>query len=231
MKCELTEREKCMEGFLMGKLSPQESDAFEIHVFGCPDCLEELRLREQAIKLIREERESLITDYKQRALPRQRGVIPTLAGWFPRKRPAWVYVGAAVVVLLIALLTRQFWRQENVAGRYAASFELSAHLESLLQQSMRTSIWSIEVISPRIGENFTGDISFRWKMKKVEDEFIGPLELKIMNNRERPIHTHTVARGIYELKKNLDPGLYYWTIEARGEMLFLGKFFVKNPPK
>ena len=71
MKCELTNREWRMEDYVMGELSEKEAEAFEIHVFGCPECLQELRVREQMVDLIREERESLIADYPKKKMKSQ----------------------------------------------------------------------------------------------------------------------------------------------------------------
>jgi len=52
-----------IDDYLMGKLSRDESKAFEIEVFGSPELLKEVQLREQMFGLIKNERETLIAGY------------------------------------------------------------------------------------------------------------------------------------------------------------------------
>jgi len=230
MKCQLPNRDQRIDDFLMGKLSQKEADDYEIHLFGCPECLEELRIREQAIKLIKQERESLVADYAQRTSPKQRGGLTiAISDVFEKWAGPWVYVGAAVTVAIIALFARQLLQKEESGEHYADNFKPSASLESIMQQTPRSSSTSIAVISPKNDESFESNVFFKWEIRENEGETIGVLDLKIMNNQGTPIFSKRLEEWEFNLQDNLNPGLYYWTIERQGEMLYLGKFFIRKP--
>ncbi len=229
MKCEIMDRDQRIDDFLLEKLSPEDAEAFEIHLFGCPECFEELRVREQMVKLIKEERVTVVDDYaRQRSAPQPSGVIKSIIDFFRFQRNIWIYAGAAAV-LLIALLVSRFFFKPEVMEQYAANFTESPHLESMLQQAARASAYSIRIISPAAGENFKGAIGFRWKIEKDGKEFASPVDLKILNNKEALVHAVSVQEGQYDFTQKLSPGLYYWTLEVQDETLFLGKFFVNKP--
>lgn len=228
MKCEIMDRDQRLDDFLLAKLSPKEAEAFEIHAFGCPECLAELRLREQMVKLIKEERVTVVVNHPPKRLPQKRpGAIKAIADFLRRQQNVWIYAGAAAV-LLIGFLISTLLRRPETPDMYAANFSEIPHLESKLGQALRSSEFSLSIISPEIGENFAGNIDFRWEIKKDEQAFSGPLVLKILNNREITVRAATVENGRYTCKEKLAPGVYYWTLEEQGEMLYLGKFFVNK---
>jgi hypothetical protein len=232
MKCQLPNRNERMDDFLMGKLSQKEADEYEIHLFGCAECLEEVRIREEAVKLIKQERESLIADYIKDKSTNQRGAFTiSLSDIFERWSGAWVYAGAAVAVAVIALIAWQLLQKEETGEQYAGSFKPSVRLESLLQQGQRSSSISIAVISPKNSESIENEVFFKWDIQENEGETTGALDLKIMDNQETPIFGKRLEQWEFNLKDNLKPGLYYWTIERQGETLYLGKFFIRNPAK
>lgn len=226
MKCEIMDRDQCIDDFLLAKLSPEDAETFEIHLFGCPECFEELRLREQMVKLIKEERVTVVSDHPAKRQQRL-GVIQSLLDFFQSRQSIWIYAGAAAV-LLIGFFVTQLLRRQESPDIYAANFVELPHLESRVGQAFRSGIFSLSVISPQIGENFTGGILFRWEIEKDGEKFSGPLELKILDNRENPVHAATVESRQYNFTKNLAPGLYYWTLDHRGETLYVGKFFVRK---
>lgn len=226
MTCEIPGRDLRIDDFLTKKLSAEQTEAFEIHLFGCKDCLAELRMREQMIKIIKEER---VTAVSETARP-QRAKSPinriqTSADFFRIKPNTWVYVGV-VAILLIAILILPRAREKEFAEEDATNFAKSQRLESLVGQALRSADLAVLVASPRNDENFSsGDVSFRWQVKKGEDRVDLPLELKVLNNQEEVIHNAQVDGQMYRLQERLAPGLYYWLLEYRGETLYLGKFF------
>jgi hypothetical protein len=231
MSCEFVNRDQRIDDFLLGKLSPAEAEAFEIHIFGCAECLDELRLREQMIALIKEERVTAIADYPPQRLPKQRPRLIKPIVNFLRFRPnIWIYAGTAAV-LLIGFFIIPLLRRQETPNTFTANFIEAPALESKFGQALRSSEFSLTIIVPQIGENFIGDIEFRWEIRKDEQAFSGPLVLKILNNREASAHTATVENGQYICKEKLAPGVYYWTLEEQGETLYLGKFFVKKSQK
>ena len=217
-----------IDDYLMGKLSKDESKAFEIEVFGSPELLKEVQLREQMIGLIKNERETLIADYAQQKSPKQKSAIvesirTLLLDW----QKGWIYAGAAVAVLVVAIfITPRLLEQETEIN--LANFSESPRFESLMKSQIRSTGLTVSIVSPEIGQNFKTDVLFKWDIKKDHKNFSGPFDLKIMNHKESVIHSVEVTGGQYKSGK-LAPGLYYWTIEEKGEMLYLGKFFVNKP--
>ena len=53
------------------------------------------------------------------------------------------------------------------------------------------------------------------------------LVLKILNNKGTEVYSAEAEKNEYVFKETLNPGLYYWKLEYREEMLFVGKFRVK----
>ncbi len=229
MKCEMMDREQRLDDFLLNKLPVQEAESFEQHVFGCPECLAELRLRGQMIKLIKEERITAIGEVTQsrRAKPRA-GFLGAISDFFRVTPNAWIYAGV-VAALVILILVSPIFRGKEAAENYAANFAVSPRLESLIGQALRSADLAVSVISPRHDEQFSsGDILFRWHIKRGEESVELPLELKILNNQEALIHNFQVKGQEYRLRERLTPGLYYWTLEYQGEMAYLGKFTISE---
>ncbi len=228
MKCEITDRDQRIDDFLLAKLSSEDADAFEIHLFGCPECFEELRLRERMVKLIKEERVTAVEEYaRQRSPQKPVGLIKSIADFLRLQQNIWIYAGATVVLLIGFLMTKILLKRD--ASEVAANFAESPYLESIMQQTFQSSDLSVSVISPAIAENFDGQIQFRWEATKDGEPFTGSLDLKIMNNQGTPVYTANVEGGAYVLTQPLPPGLYYWTLEEQGQMLYLGKFFFQKP--
>lgn len=224
MTCAITDREQRLDDFLLRKLSEPEAEAFEIHVFGCAECLQELRMREQMITLMQEERAvaTQTTRVQSRA-----GVVRAITDFFSLRPNAWIYAGAAVA-LLVAILASPLFRGQDAAENYATNFAPSPQLESLIGQAQRSSRFTVAVFSPRSGENFTGEVVFHWQIKQGGEEVAEPMTLKILNNLETLIHSASVAGKEYRLRERLAPGLYYWTLEHKEGTAHVGKFFFKS---
>lgn len=221
MKCELTDRMQMIDEYVMGKLSEKDTEAFEVHVFGCPDCLEEVRIREQMIELVKEERESLIADYATKKPSR-----PFVIKDFLRGQRAWIYVGAAAALLLAIFLLKPMWIGEEIDP---ANFAPDPFFEDVMRQTYQSTGYSVVVSSPKVGENLTGDIHFEWQVFSDEKPDSRALELKILNNREIVVFSELVQDLPLRVEQKLQRGLYYWTLEDHGEMLHLGKFYVNKP--
>jgi len=100
-------------------------------------------------------------------------------------------------------------------------FDESPNLEDLLHSSMRSS--TIKVVSPPDGYNAKNQIEFRW-----ENGISKTYYLKILNNREEIVQQDTLQGKSFLLKKLPAPGLYYWKLENRSELLHLGKFIIRR---
>lgn len=103
---------------------------------------------------------------------------------------------------------------------FADNFSASPNLENLVNANSRSL--SIQVESPLNGEKLKDKILFRWKV--IGDD---PVVLKILSNKEKTLQTVTVRGSRYEFFRKMPPGLYYWKLENRDELLYLGKFLVE----
>lgn len=228
MPCEISDRDRRIDDFLMNQLTPADAEAFEIHLFGCKECLAELRLREQMMEILAEERVTAasIEAVRQTNVPR-RGLLPFRFDFWHMLQNAWIYAGAVAIIVVFVVITR--FDQKDSACLDMAAFAESPHLESALQQTYRTAKTGVKALSPAPGENFTGEIVFRWEVQGREADSNRALALKILDNQENLIHAASAENGHYPFKENLAPGLYYWTLEEQGETLYVGKFFVNKP--
>jgi len=231
MTCNIKKRDQHIDDFVLGKLSAKEAEAFEIHAFGCAECLGELRLREQMVALIKEERVTAVANYPaQRVTKSPIGLIKSIFEFLQFRQHIWIYAGG-FAVLLIGFFATLFLRRSDVPEIDAANFAELPHLESRAGQTFRSDEFSLSVLAPKIGKNFSGDIEFRWEAKQDGEAFPGAVTLKILNNREELVHTETVENGQYVLKTKLAPGRYYWTLDKNDETLYLGQFFANKTSK
>ena len=97
MPCDMKNRDRRIDDFLLGKLSPNDAEVFEIHAFGCAECLDELRLREQMIALIKEERVTAVADHIHR---RPVSLTRTILAFFRLQRNILIYAGVVAVLLI-----------------------------------------------------------------------------------------------------------------------------------
>ncbi|MHB1051395.1 MAG: hypothetical protein ACYC09_15050 [Bacteroidota bacterium] len=101
----------------------------------------------------------------------------------------------------------------------ADNFIESPNMEDLVHTDFRST--SVEVISPLNGDVVQTPIRFQWKAS--EEEMI----LKILTNMERTVLSKTVAGNAFTVERKLAPGLYYWKLETKKELVFTGKFLVR----
>ncbi len=115
-------------------------------------------------------------------------------------------------------------QQAETQGTLASNFEPSPNLEGVVGKSVRSSL--VEVTSPKVGEVVKGNIDFRWK-----GEANTTYTLVVLNNRE-DVYKQVTVRGLgYVLTEKLKDGLYYWKLQANGDLLYVGKFVVGLQPK
>ncbi len=229
MPCEISDRDRRIDDFLLNKLSVADAEVFEIHLFGCKECLTELRLREQMIEVLKNGAVTVVAEpapVRHSNVPK--GLVQSIAEFFNVLPNAWIYAGVAMI-LIIAVLSFPLLHDKKSGEYYAANFAPSPRLESLAGQPQRSSDLSVLTISPLLGENLHGEVLFRWQITRDEKSIDLPLDLKILNNHETVIYDVRIGAQEYRLSEQLSPGLYYWTLEYEGEMLYLGKFFLGKP--
>lgn len=103
---------------------------------------------------------------------------------------------------------------------FADDFTLAPNLENLVDAQSRSS--SVRVLSPLQGTTQGGKILFRWKSDQSD-----VMTLKILSNKEKTLHVFTVRNSRYVFAEKVPPGVYYWKLESRDELLYVGKFIVR----
>lgn len=101
----------------------------------------------------------------------------------------------------------------------ADNFTESPNMEDLVQTGFRSI--SVDVITPLNGDVVTVPIRFQWKSAGEK------LTLKILTNRERTVMSQAVTGDEYTVQKKLAPGLYYWKLETKKELVYTGKFLIR----
>ncbi|MEW5800106.1 MAG: hypothetical protein AB1728_13990 [Bacteroidota bacterium] len=101
----------------------------------------------------------------------------------------------------------------------ADNFSESLNMEDLVRTQFRSI--SVEVITPDVGEVVQQPVQFKWK------DVGEPLTLKILSNKERTLISTQVTTNSYTAQKKFAPGLYYWKLETKDELIFVGKFLVR----
>ena len=102
----------------------------------------------------------------------------------------------------------------------ADNFSESANLEDLVNSTSRSA--SFVVIGPKNGVVMNKQITFEWRTQEVES-----ITLKILSNKETVLRSFKLGGSKFLFAGKLNPGLYYWKVESKDELLYVGKFFVK----
>lgn len=100
------------------------------------------------------------------------------------------------------------------------NYRVNPNLEVMVGSQSRSV--DVQIQSPRNNVYLKGDILFSW-----EEAGLKPLHLKILNNRNEALFEYEVDKNQLEFKKKLRPGLYYWKLESKHDLLYVGKFFIK----
>jgi hypothetical protein len=102
----------------------------------------------------------------------------------------------------------------------ADNFAELPSLEDLVRAQYRSI--AIEIEAPALGEEVGKSITFKWAHVPGKG-----LILRIIDNAGKDVHSVRTAKNGYVFKGTLKPGLYYWKLESKDELLFVGKFLKK----
>ncbi len=100
-------------------------------------------------------------------------------------------------------------------------YSVNANLENMIGSRLRSGLF--EVLTPGDNRVLKVPIHFSWK-----DELSGVHTLKIVNNKNVVLYKHLVQGRSYDFTGKLRGGLYYWKMESRSELLYVGKFFIST---
>ena len=156
--------------------------------------------------------------------------------WNPTDwRPGWRFAIAFGVVILILsisipIMIRQYKNslEQNEILFHAENFKPSTKFDNLMRQTYQSNTVLINA-RPHNDANFKNKILFQWEVKKNDQPYQSPLELKIYSNTENELHRFLVKNNQFQLNDALTPGLYYWSLMSEDEMVHLGRFYVRKP--
>lgn len=232
MECQFEkDRSRRIAAYLSGELSEEERTAFEEHYFECNECFSELKMATSAVRLI--EREGLRAFLKSSSpavnffanLWRHLTKFLEIVTYHPGG-----LVASAALTILITVSPIDFFHKPHRSSsieEYAANFKPAPALESFMHQTVK-STQIVFAAQPARDTTFTKTgIVFRWT---IRNEYLGKnraLELRILNNKPKPLYSFKVIGNEVTFNKPLPPGLYYWALLSEGEMIYLSRFFVK----
>lgn len=102
----------------------------------------------------------------------------------------------------------------------ADNFAELPSLEDLVRAQYRSI--AIDIEAPALGEEVGKSITFKWTHASGRG-----LILRIIDNAGKDVHSVRTAENGYVFMGTLRPGLYYWKLESKDELLFVGKFLKK----
>ncbi|MEN8153815.1 MAG: hypothetical protein ABFR75_07305 [Acidobacteriota bacterium] len=103
------------------------------------------------------------------------------------------------------------------------NFSNNPNLELMVNSIHRGGM--IHIISPEFKLMENKRIIFRW-----ENHIDKKLHLKILNNRNETLHILNTANSSAEFNGKLEPGLYYWKLEDKENLYYVGKFMIGRRP-
>ena len=101
------------------------------------------------------------------------------------------------------------------------NFLPSSNLENLVNAQLRSP--ALRVISPEIDALVDQHVKFEW-----EGDGDDAVKIEILSNKDRVLQTVNVPGSSCVLNLQFAPGIYYWKLEGKNELLYVGKFIVKR---
>jgi len=217
MACELKNRAEIIDKYVHGKLSEKEREVFDKHCFSCEHCFRESVYYKETADLIKQEGKTLFSDYLQetrlKKSDKEKMSLETFLRFLTVKPWRTAIAGAGLAaVIIIVIMTKP-------VPDTSTNFEILPYLEGMLSDVSRSE--SVDVLSPETGEVVHGKPVFSWEGMQGEKVY-----LIILDNLGNERFAFTTDDNQFTLPKKLDPGLYYWKLETKDDLLFLGKFLV-----
>ncbi len=103
----------------------------------------------------------------------------------------------------------------------APRYRINPTLENMIGSQYRSS--GVQIASPQNNASFPGQITFAWTRTGQT-----PQTLKILDNQNKLKFQYDLTGDSLEFNETLKPGLYYWKLENKQDLLYIGKFFVKR---
>lgn len=211
--CAIPNRDEVIETYILGNMTPAETDAFDEHLFYCDACFQEVRFRENLAGILRE-----------RAFRQPTGAGTRVSVWSQGFRTYWPVAAAIVAVVGLAFWGRSFIATTEPRREFSENFQPSPTFEGLVASTMRSP--GVTILSPENGAKVRDEVLFEWQGGAT-----GVFRLSVYNNKEEAILRVTPPenRFLLDVKaKELPPGRYYWKLISNHELLHVGEFFINN---
>jgi len=113
--------------------------------------------------------------------------------------------------------------KRNVPTRsvLAENFTPNPILENFVDQKFR-SLLTVKIISPTNGDTVKNPVIMYLRNHSEEYKIV------VLNNRNIEVWKTVSNLTNLKIKKNLQPGLYYWKIVVKDELVEMGKFYVSE---
>ena len=108
----------------------------------------------------------------------------------------------------------------DTLGYFVDNFRISPNLENLASSELRSN--SVRVKSPSYGSVVGEGVSFEWVA-----EATGPFSIEILSNKDSTLYAGVIASRRFVFKRKLTPGVYYWKLTNKNDLLYVGKFLAK----
>jgi len=233
MKCQVKDRSQMIAAYLTGGLSEVEMNEFEQHYFQCEACLRELKIGQEAVNLIEREGPTGLAVHEPWWSKIRNFPAKTLSRRQWQEQPQWAFARIAIAALALLLLVGlplgywKYFHKTPPPESYAKNFQPSARLDNLIEQTYQ-SPKLLANVSPPNDANFDDEILFRWEFQEDGGKYAGPLELRILNNKEDELFRFAIKNHQFRFDKKLPPGMYYWALLTAEEMAYLGRFYVRR---
>ncbi|MGH1363272.1 MAG: hypothetical protein ACRBF0_06930 [Calditrichia bacterium] len=226
-----------IDTYLRGDLDEAEIDEFEQTFFENDDCLKELQLRKDLRDLVKQDGKTLFPEF----MPSDGvGAVALGSGAPVKAAPAKVYwplsVAATVLCLVFFLVPdthQKPLKLSEKANSFSAAF-LSSQKDLRFRGSSYFDIVSsqvsrnqtIELLEPIKNYVYRGKLAFRWRLLKSGSNPLPALRLAIFTNKDQEILRANIIGGEFVLRNELEPGLYYWSLEDEEDTVGVGRFLV-----
>ena len=237
--------EGIIENYLLHRLNERETTDFEEHLLYCQEC-RRLLVETKGIMTLAQYMAIHTSKEEPKKVATKKGVMLNLT-WMKAASVLLIAVcSAGIIWSLLQKPTKVLVRSENktnpvkniedsistknvshdslinkIAINYGENcFRKLPSFESQIGQEYRSD--AIEIISPKSTKTFISseNIDFQWQKTDIKS-----LILSLYDNQGKLIVQKEIS-SIYILRKRLQPGLYYWQLETKDDIVYTGKFLV-----
>lgn len=129
-------------------------------------------------------------------------------------------IAAVFLVALIStiLLWPAFYSHKSFKS---PEYITNTELEDLVNEVYRSG--EVVFAQPENGATIRIPVVFKWQANDIDTFYV-----RIMDNKENIVFETRTTVPSFKLTKKLSPGLYYWKLESKDDLLRVGKFYIKN---